>query len=185
MSAGEVARAVGVRPVTVRKWAARGRIPSDRTVGGHRRFSLDEVRTALRPLGHQVEEAVAALRQAIIGWAVPPLHVSVFGSVARGTAGRTSDLDLFVVLPTFSSADGRRAYGRQMVELHFTVDQLLHRDLREVELDMRQLEQAVRSGSSLLVDLLREGRLVHGAPLRQLLEPIVHRLEASSTDDAA
>jgi excisionase family DNA binding protein len=40
---GEAARAVGVSPSTMRRWADSGRIRTVRTRGGHRRFPLDEV----------------------------------------------------------------------------------------------------------------------------------------------
>ena len=43
----QVARALGVKPATVQAYARSGRIPFDVTPGGHRRFDLDEVRTAL------------------------------------------------------------------------------------------------------------------------------------------
>lgn len=45
-SARDVAAAFGVAPVTVRLWASQGRLPHSRTLGGHRRFDLDEVRLA-------------------------------------------------------------------------------------------------------------------------------------------
>lgn len=173
MRAGEVARALGVRPVTVRRWAADGRIPSDRTAGGHRRFSLDEVTACIAPTPGSARSVAELLRSTIDTWQVQPLHASVFGSVARGEARRGSDLDLLVVRPKLGSGAARRTFGGQMVDLHFTVDHALHRDLREVELDLPHLLQAARSASSLLVDVLREGVLVAGVPLQQLLEPII------------
>lgn len=185
VSAGVVARALGVRPVTVRRWAAEGRIPATRTAGGHRRFSLDEVLASVRPTGDPAGDAVATVRRAVAAWRVPPLHASVFGSVARGSARDTSDLDLLVVVPSFGSDADRRTYGAQMVDLHFVVDRELHRDLREVELDVPRLERAVQSSSLLLLDVLREGQLVWGPPLRQLLQPIVARLPAATRPGAA
>jgi excisionase family DNA binding protein len=35
---GEVARMLGVDPKTLARWAKLGKIPSQRTLGGHRRF---------------------------------------------------------------------------------------------------------------------------------------------------
>lgn len=44
----QVAEAVKVDPSTIRVWAIEGRIPyALKTPGGHYRFDLDEVRTAL------------------------------------------------------------------------------------------------------------------------------------------
>lgn len=51
-STKDVATAFGIAPVTVRLWASQGRIPCSKTLGGHRRFDLDEVRrtTGLIPV---------------------------------------------------------------------------------------------------------------------------------------
>lgn len=46
-STGRTARALGVGPTTVQRWADDGRLPSVRTVGGHRRFRARDV-AALR-----------------------------------------------------------------------------------------------------------------------------------------
>ena len=40
--------ALGVSPSTVRRWADSGRVPSQRTAGGHRRFVVSELRAANR-----------------------------------------------------------------------------------------------------------------------------------------
>lgn len=48
LTAGEVAVLFRVDPKTVTRWAARGRINSIRTPGGHRRFRESEVLALLR-----------------------------------------------------------------------------------------------------------------------------------------
>ncbi len=48
LTAGEVARAFGVNPRTVRTWANKGWLPVVRTLGGHRRFRLTDVRALMR-----------------------------------------------------------------------------------------------------------------------------------------
>ncbi len=40
---GEVAKMLGVHPNTVRNWADQGRIPVQRTSGGHRRFNREDI----------------------------------------------------------------------------------------------------------------------------------------------
>jgi len=97
LTAGEVARELGVQPVTVRKWAAEGRIPCDRTLGGHRRFSLEEVRRATCATARDAQPVISTLRAEIGLATVKPLHASLFGSVARGTEHPGSDVDLLVV----------------------------------------------------------------------------------------
>jgi len=49
LSAGQVARALGLAPKTIQHHASRGRMPFDLTPGGHRRYNLAETRQALKP----------------------------------------------------------------------------------------------------------------------------------------
>jgi excisionase family DNA binding protein len=48
MTPSEVAKLFAVDPKTVTRWADEGRLPSFRTLGGHRRFASDEVFALLR-----------------------------------------------------------------------------------------------------------------------------------------
>lgn len=58
MTPAEVARAFGVDPKTVSRWARAGQLGSIRTPGGHRRFRRAEVLTFLeRPADRAVDEA--------------------------------------------------------------------------------------------------------------------------------
>jgi excisionase family DNA binding protein len=43
-TAGEVAELFGVDPRTVTRWALLGRIPFERTLGGHRRYPKEKIR---------------------------------------------------------------------------------------------------------------------------------------------
>lgn len=47
LTPGEVAAAFRVDPKTVTRWAAAGRLPSIRTMGGHRRFRQSDVKKLL------------------------------------------------------------------------------------------------------------------------------------------
>ena len=47
LTPSEVARLFRVDPKTVTRWAAAGRLPSIRTLGGHRRFRESDVRALL------------------------------------------------------------------------------------------------------------------------------------------
>jgi excisionase family DNA binding protein len=49
LTPGEVAALIGVNPKTVSRWAKAGKLPSVRTLGGHRRYREDDVRAAIRP----------------------------------------------------------------------------------------------------------------------------------------
>lgn len=56
LTASEAAALLGVSVATVRGWADQGRLPSHRTVGGHRRFDLDQLRGWLERRGASAPE---------------------------------------------------------------------------------------------------------------------------------
>lgn len=51
---------IGVSVATIRGWADQGRLPSHRTVGGHRRFELEELRSWLSDRGAPVPTRLRA-----------------------------------------------------------------------------------------------------------------------------
>lgn len=51
LTASEAAAVLGVSVATVRGWADQGRLPSHRTLGGHRRFDLGQLRAWLEERG--------------------------------------------------------------------------------------------------------------------------------------
>ena len=50
----EVARALRVNPKTVTRWARTGKLHPIKTLGGHRRFRVGELRQALRSYSEQL-----------------------------------------------------------------------------------------------------------------------------------
>ncbi|MDP1804411.1 MAG: helix-turn-helix domain-containing protein [Acidimicrobiales bacterium] len=59
LTPGQAARMLGVSPKTVNRWATDGRIPCAVTLGGHRRFRLDVIRSVAATMGLQDPGAVA------------------------------------------------------------------------------------------------------------------------------
>lgn len=55
LSPAQVARMMGVSPITVRSWVNRGWLAAYPTPGGHRRFSRDDVLELVRQRGRQPE----------------------------------------------------------------------------------------------------------------------------------
>jgi excisionase family DNA binding protein len=51
VSPGEAARILGVSPKTLNRWANAGWISCAVTLGGHRRFRLDEIREVAASMG--------------------------------------------------------------------------------------------------------------------------------------
>lgn len=48
LSPGEVAKIFNVAVTTVTRWAKRGQMPSMRTLGGHRRYRVEDVQAFLK-----------------------------------------------------------------------------------------------------------------------------------------
>ena len=59
LTPGQAARMLGVSPKTVNRWATDGRIPCAVTLGGHRRFRVDVIRSVAASMGLQDPEAAA------------------------------------------------------------------------------------------------------------------------------
>lgn len=81
LTASEAAVLIGVSVATIRGWADQGRLPSHRTVGGHRRFELTELRQWLENRGAPAPEARRLRR--------PPLEVPPCPLLARELNART------------------------------------------------------------------------------------------------
>jgi excisionase family DNA binding protein len=47
LTRAEVAAIFGVTPKTVTRWAAQGRVPTIRTLGGHRRYRVSDIERVL------------------------------------------------------------------------------------------------------------------------------------------
>jgi excisionase family DNA binding protein len=54
LTAGQAARMLGVSPKTLNRWANDGRIACAVTLGGHRRFSVAEIRAVAVSMGLEV-----------------------------------------------------------------------------------------------------------------------------------
>ena len=55
LTPGQVAEMFKVNPKTVTRWARAGKITAIRTLGGHRRFRAEEIRSLLDTLETHVE----------------------------------------------------------------------------------------------------------------------------------
>ncbi len=106
----------------------------------------------------------------------------LFGSVARGTAGPDSDLDVLIVADALP--DGRVARVRQFL----AVERRLEADLRAARLAGWNVELSpvlktpaeVAEGSPLFLDMVDDARLLadRGGFMRRTLDDLRARLEA-------
>jgi excisionase family DNA binding protein len=54
LHAGEVAALLGVSPKTIARWSRQGRLPHQRTLGGHRRYPQPAIRALAAHLAQEV-----------------------------------------------------------------------------------------------------------------------------------
>ena len=47
ISIGEAAKAIGVSVDSLRRWERQGRITSEKTIGGHRRYDVEKLRSEM------------------------------------------------------------------------------------------------------------------------------------------
>ena len=108
------------------------------------------------------------LRDEIAGWKIAPVHLSVFGSAARGDGDTRSDIDIFVVRPRDVPDDD--PHWRE--QLDTLSDHVLawtgnHVGLSEVsEADVRRLR---RERPSVVAELSRDAIAISGPEPAELL----------------
>ena len=80
LTPSEVAAMFRVNPKTVTRWARAGKLTAIRTLGGHRRFRVSEIRRCLEEMS--VERGATRLPPAI----APPVSEHLFATRRRGGA---------------------------------------------------------------------------------------------------
>ncbi len=90
-------------------------------------------------------------------WRFPPVYAAVFGSMARGTAGPASDVDLLLVRP---DAVPDEDWGAQVADLVSDVSKWTGNDARPIEFTASELR--ARWEEPVLSAILAEGLTIHG-----------------------
>jgi predicted nucleotidyltransferase len=116
-------------------------------------------RTVLEELG-QAAGALAPL----------PLSVIVFGSFARGEARADSDIDVVVVRPA-EVAEEDLAWGSGLERWRRQARRITGNRAEIVEVDEREIARLLTSRKPLWVDVVRDGSVIFGRPLRELKIP--------------
>jgi Nucleotidyltransferase domain len=106
------------------------------------------------------EQVIERLRAAIAGWVLPPVLAMLFGSVARGRATSTSDLDILIVRPVDCEPDDP-TWSRQLADLQALATASSGNDARVLE--YAQDELTSRAAEPVLSDARREGIELYGS----------------------
>jgi predicted nucleotidyltransferase len=112
-------------------------------------------------------ELIERIRGEVQGWDSQPIHVSIFGSAARGDGSTTSDIDLLIVRPEQVSDDD--AQWRE--QLHGLAEHIHrwsgnHASLHE--LTPRDLRAALRRREPIIVSLRKQSIAVAGPDFADL-----------------
>jgi hypothetical protein len=102
---------------------------------------------------------IQRLRTAIGAWALEPSFALLFGSVAKGSAGARSDIDILIVRPSAQDADDDR-WRTQLLELQQSATAWTGNDTRVVEYAEHELSQI--DHEPLLDEVLEDGIELHG-----------------------
>lgn len=124
-------------------------------------LALADLRAELR---RRIAEEVAR-------WPLSPVHLSLFGSVARGEARATSDIDLLVVHA--DDVDTEEPIWRQQLEqLRQHVRQWAGNPVGYIELSVSQLAQTIRDREAIVAEWRHDAITLAGAPLPDLLREL-------------
>jgi predicted nucleotidyltransferase len=113
------------------------------------------------------EELLRRLREAIAAWTVRPLNATLFGSAARGDGGPSSDIDLLVVRPEVDEHDQR--WSNQVDDLARSVRRWTGNHAAIAEMHAKELERLRIERPPIVDQLIRDGVMLFGAPVRNLL----------------
>lgn len=111
------------------------------------------------------------LREAFDFWHPLPVHVSVFGSAARGDGGLDSDIDIFLVRPAMVDEDDEEWRG-QVEALADAVFQWTGNHAGIAEVSEWDVERLHRDEPAIVGSLLADGVDIAGAPIQALLRRI-------------
>ena len=122
---------------------------------------------ALQALLRLDERLRAGLVEQVADWQQPPASLVVYGSVARGKATATSDVDVLVVRPDTIEPDEAIWQG-QLAGLADRVVRWTGRRASVVEMSAREAGDGMASLEPFLIEADRDGWLIYGAALHEL-----------------
>jgi DNA-binding transcriptional ArsR family regulator len=173
----EVARLVrtGSQPTvnaSLRRLAEEGLVRADEA-GNAYLYTLNRehlAAPAIELLADIRSELERRLRDEVAGWEVPPVHLSIFGSAARGDGDTASDIDIFVVRPRgIADEDPRWRDALNQLAQHVLAWTGNHAGLSEIsETDLGRLR---RNRPPIVNELNRDAITIVGVEPPELLRP--------------
>jgi predicted transcriptional regulator len=126
----------------------------------------------LAPIVEQIagarNELIRRLRELITAWNPAPLHVSVFGSAARGDGDTGSDVDFFIVRPKGVDADDQ-PWNEQVNDLAELVRAWTGNHAGVAEVGEEELAELRKERRSVLNDIRSDAIDLGGKKAREIL----------------
>jgi predicted nucleotidyltransferase len=123
---------------------------------------------AVSVLAGMRSELLRRLRELLVGWDVAPVHVSLFGSTARGEGSTDSDIDLFVVRSDDVSEDDP-GWRRQLDQLANQVARWTGNHAGIVEVAESETKQLGKKNPPIVKELRSDSIAASGPEITALL----------------
>ncbi|MFD7161204.1 nucleotidyltransferase domain-containing protein [Kribbella sp. NPDC059898] len=114
------------------------------------------------------------IREAIKAWPVQPVHVSMFGSSARGDGDIASDVDILLVHEEFST-ESENAWDDQLSELGESIRGWSGNMAQMYDLSLSELEEHFVAGEPIVQDWIKDTIPLAGPDFRRLRNQLAHR----------
>lgn len=121
---------------------------------------------AIRSLARSRDRVLSELGELAKLMAIPPVSIIVFGSFARGEAGRESDVD--IVMVRGSCFDASSEWSEGLDEWRRSARRLTGNEVEVMEVDEFDVSLRLRSRRPVWQDIRREGIVVFGKTLQEL-----------------
>lgn len=129
-------------------------------------------RHLLAPVVEQIAEArvelIQRLQDTVGSWRIPPVHASLFGSMARGDGDTDSDIDLLIVRPAEVDADDL-SWSEQVDGLAESVRAWTGNNAGIIEVSADELNELRAEPPSVIGELRRDAIDLGGLSARSLL----------------
>ena len=124
--------------------------------------------SAIELLADLREELLHRIRDAVDRWVVKAIHLSLFGSAARGDGGTDSDIDLFVIRT--NAIEPQEPVWREQVDLlAWHVERWTGNPARIVEVEDRDLSLLRKQRPPVVNELLNDAITLVGSDVSVLL----------------
>ena len=121
---------------------------------------------AIRSLARSRDRVLSELGELAKLMVIPPVSIIVFGSFARGEAGRESDVD--IVMVRGSCIDASSEWSEGLDEWRRSARRLTGNEVEVMEVDEFDVSLRLRSRRPIWQDIRREGIVVFGKTLQEL-----------------